>query len=59
VLTAEADWRISAMRAAYAVGFVIRERMIMRRACAEVFEPAMLRFISAISLVESFVRTWI
>lgn len=58
MLNVEADWRISVMRAAYAVGFVIRERMIIRRACAEVFEPAMLRFISATPLVESLVRTW-
>lgn len=57
VLTAEVDWRISAMSAAYAVGFVMRERMIIRRACAEVFEPAMLRFVSTIILVEALVRT--
>lgn len=51
LLTEEVTFRTSATRERYALGFVIKESMIIRRACAVVLEPAILRLVSRRSLV--------
>lgn len=46
LLTVGEARRISSMRALYAGGEVMSERRVMRRACAEELEPAMLSSMS-------------
>lgn len=58
MLTDEVTFRISAMRERYAFGFVIKESMIIRSACAVVLEPAILRSVNSRSL-EWFEGTYI